>query len=107
VPNIADSRMNHDGEKPVVSPTRMPIEVLGQVVARGSSVEEAVARIRRDIEAGAPVNHDDTMNMVSYAAWLVKESGSAGSQTLSIHDTQLGVGSASCSGDEGGVDCGD
>jgi len=77
----------------------MPIEVLGRLVTGGGSVEEAVARIHRDIEAGAPVNDDGTMNMVSYAAWLVKESGSVGSQTLSIHDTQLRVGAVISSGD--------
>ena len=107
MPNIADSRMNHDGEKPVVSPTRMSIEVLGRLVAGGGSVEEAVAKIHRDIEAGAPVNDDGTMNMVSYAAWLVKESSCSSGPTLSIHDTQLGMRSANCSGNEGGVDCGD
>ncbi len=26
-----------------------------------------------DIEAGAPVNADGTMNLVHYAAWLVRE----------------------------------
>jgi len=84
--------MNQDGKKLVASPTRMPIEVLGRLVSCGGSVEEATIRIRRDIEAGAPVNDDGTMNMVSYSAWLVRESGSAGSQTLSVHDAQLGTG---------------
>ena len=29
--------------------------------------------VRADIDAGAPVNPDGTMNLVHYAAWLVRE----------------------------------
>lgn len=28
--------------------------------------------LRQDIEAGAPVNRDGTINLVQYAAWLVR-----------------------------------
>ncbi len=28
-----------------------------------------------DIEAGAPVNPDGTINLIHYAAWLAKETG--------------------------------
>lgn len=31
------------------------------------------ATIRADLDAGAPVNADGTVNLVHYAAWLVKE----------------------------------
>jgi hypothetical protein len=31
--------------------------------------------LRADIEAGAPTNTDGTLNLVHYAAWLVKQSG--------------------------------
>jgi len=34
--------------------------------------------IRYDIEAGAPVNADGTVNLVHYAAWLAKETASRG-----------------------------
>jgi len=44
--------------------------VLTAVGARYATVEN----IRRDIEAGAPVNADGTVNLVHYAAWLVRES---------------------------------
>jgi hypothetical protein len=36
-----------------------------------SAVTEAI--LQADIENGAPVNGDGTMNLVHYAAWLVKE----------------------------------
>jgi len=29
--------------------------------------------IRADIDAGAPINDDGTINLVHYAAWLAKE----------------------------------
>jgi len=31
--------------------------------------------LRADVAAGAPVNADGTINLVYYAAWLVKEMG--------------------------------
>jgi hypothetical protein len=36
-------------------------------------VTEAV--LRDDIEAGAPTNADGTLNLVHYAAWLIREMG--------------------------------
>ena len=44
--------------------------VLVAVGARHATAEN----IRRDIEAGAPVNADGTVNLVHYAAWLARES---------------------------------
>jgi len=37
----------------------------------GGEVTEAM--LRADIEAGAPTNADGSLNLVHYAAWLVKE----------------------------------
>jgi len=39
--------------------------------AGGSPITENL--LRADIEAGAPTNADGTINLVHYAAWLVKE----------------------------------
>lgn len=39
----------------------------------GQPVSEAT--IRADVEAGAPTNADVTLNLVHYAAWLVREMG--------------------------------
>lgn len=41
--------------------------------ARGWPISEEM--IRADIEAGAPVNSDGTLNLIYYAAWLLKEMG--------------------------------
>jgi hypothetical protein len=40
-----------------------------------------VEMVRADIEAGAPVSADGTLNLVSYAAWLVKEMASPAGKT--------------------------
>lgn len=37
----------------------------------GETVTEAM--LEADLEAGAPANPDGTINLVHYAAWLVKE----------------------------------
>jgi len=37
----------------------------------GKPVTEAM--LRADIDAGAPTNADDSINLVRYAAWLLKE----------------------------------
>ena len=37
-----------------------------------------VEMLEADVAAGAPTNADGTMNLVSYAAWLVKKEASGG-----------------------------
>jgi hypothetical protein len=39
--------------------------------ASGRSITEPM--IQRDIDSGAPVNADGTINLVYYAAWLARE----------------------------------
>ena len=39
----------------------------------GQTVSEAA--LRADLEAGAPTNPDGTINLVHYAAWMLKEMG--------------------------------
>ena len=45
------------------------IEILRKSGSRETSPEVLAA----DIAAGAPVNEDETINMIEYAAWLLKE----------------------------------
>jgi hypothetical protein len=42
--------------------------------AGGQPVTEAL--LQADLDAGAPVNPDGTINMIHYAAWLVREMAS-------------------------------
>ena len=45
------------------------VKLLKQAGSRHASEES----IRQDVEKGAPVNHDGSINLIHYAAWLIKE----------------------------------
>ena len=61
-----------------LNPAALPVADAARVLTRlgGKSVTEMM--LRADIDAGAPVNSDGTLNLVHYAAWLVKEMTSGG-----------------------------
>jgi len=62
------------GESAPINPNAMPIDVAAKVLARMSpGVTEAM--LQDDVAAGAPTNADGTLNLVHYAAWLVREAG--------------------------------
>ena len=61
-----------------LNPAAMPVADGARVLTRlgGKPVTEAM--LRADIDAGAPTNADGTLNLVHYAAWLVKEMSAGG-----------------------------
>ena len=61
-----------------LNPAAMPVADAGRVLTRlgGKPVTEAM--LRADIDAGAPTNADGSVNLVHYAAWLVKEMSAGG-----------------------------
>lgn len=61
-----------------MSPSAMTLEQAARVLAAVGARHATVENIRRDIEAGAPVNADGTVNLVHYAAWLAKEMAARG-----------------------------
>ena len=61
-----------------LSPSAMTLEQAARVLAAVGARYATVENIRRDIEAGAPVNVDGTVNLVHYAAWLAKEMAARG-----------------------------
>jgi len=61
-----------------LNPAALPVADAARALSRvggagGIPVSEEM--LRADIEAGAPTNADGTINLVHYAAWLVKEMG--------------------------------
>jgi hypothetical protein len=44
-----------------------------KILAAAGSRRITEAMVRADIDAGAPTNADGTVNLVHYAAWLVRE----------------------------------
>lgn len=61
-----------------LNPAALPVADAARVLSRlgGKAVTEAM--LRSDIDAGAPTNADGSINLVHYAAWLVKEMSAGG-----------------------------
>ena len=58
-----------------LNPAALPIPEAARVLSRLSGRPLTEAELQSDIEAGAPTNADGTLNLVLYAAWLVREAG--------------------------------
>ena len=61
-----------------LNPAALPVADAARVLTRlgGTAVTEGM--LNADIDAGAPTNADGTINLVHYAAWLVKEMTAGG-----------------------------
>jgi hypothetical protein len=61
-----------------LNPAALPVADAARVLTRlgGKPVTEAM--LCADIDAGAPTNADGSINLVHYAAWLVKEMNQGG-----------------------------
>ena len=53
--------------------TALPLADVAALLSRVGGKPVTAEMIRADIDAGAPANPDGTMNLVHYAAWLVRE----------------------------------
>jgi len=60
------------------SPTAMPIADLARLLTAAGGQTITADMIEADVESGAPTNADGTLNLVSFAAWLVKEMAARG-----------------------------
>jgi hypothetical protein len=62
-------------ERSSLNPMALSPADAARVLAKvgGPSITEQM--LRDDVAAGAPTNADGTINLVHYAAWLVKEMG--------------------------------
>lgn len=52
-------------------------EQLAQVLSVASGSEITPEMLAADLEAGAPVNPDGSLNLICYVAWLLKQDGNA------------------------------
>jgi hypothetical protein len=59
-----------------LSPTAMPVADAAVVLSRLGGQKITAEMFEADITNGAPTNPDGTVNLVHYAAWLVKETSS-------------------------------
>lgn len=56
-----------------VNPNALTVPQVARLLTRAGSAAVTEAMIEADLVAGAPANRDGTINLVHYAAWLVKE----------------------------------
>jgi len=56
-----------------LNPMALTVEQLAQILSATGKRLVSVEMIETDLETGAPKNPDGTINLVNYAAWLVKE----------------------------------
>ena len=58
--------------------TALTVAQAAKVLSATGGRRISEAELCADIDAGAPVNSDGTLNLVHYTAWLVKETASGG-----------------------------
>jgi len=63
---------------PRLNPAAMSVADAARMLSRAGGQRVTEAMLQGDIDAGAPRNPDGTVNLVHYAAWLVKEMGGGG-----------------------------
>jgi len=61
-----------------MSPTAIAVADAARLLSAAGGHVVTPEQIQADIEAGAPTNPDGTINLVRYAAWLVKEMSTRG-----------------------------
>jgi len=64
--------------KPALNPTALPVADAARLLSGAGGLAVTPEQIRADIDAGAPTNGDGTINLVNYAAWLVREMANRG-----------------------------
>jgi hypothetical protein len=62
-------------QQPPLSSTALPLQIAARVLAKAGSRPVSEEMLADDIAQGAPVNADGTLNLVHYAAWLVRGMG--------------------------------
>ena len=68
------SRTNAEGRQGgPLNPQALRLEDLARILSASGPRPVTVEMLQADIDDGAPTNADGTMNLVHYAAWLVKE----------------------------------
>jgi hypothetical protein len=60
-----------------LAPQALSLEDVARILTASGWKPVTVDMIRDDIDDGAPTNADGTINLIHYAAWLVKEMAGA------------------------------
>jgi hypothetical protein len=65
--------MDHDKATQPLNPMSLTPADAARLLTRAGGQPVGVELIQADLAAGAPANADGTINLVYYAAWLVRE----------------------------------
>jgi hypothetical protein len=68
-----DSGQNRPAGGGGVNPASLSVEDMSRLLSASGGKRITPEEVQADIEAGAPVGTDGRMNLVYYAAWLVRE----------------------------------
>jgi hypothetical protein len=60
-------------DAPQLNPTALTVEQAARLLSAASPKPVSPRMVRDDIDDGAPTNADGTLNLVHYAAWLIRE----------------------------------
>ncbi len=59
--------------KPTLNPTALPVADAARLLSAAGGTRVTAEMIQADIDAGTPTNADGSINLVQYAAWLIRE----------------------------------
>jgi hypothetical protein len=62
-------------ENAPLDPNRLTPEQAAKLLSAAAKIQIPLEQIVTDLASGAPQNADGTLNLVHYAAWIVKELG--------------------------------
>jgi hypothetical protein len=65
--------MGYDKPTQQLRPTSLTPADVARLLTKAGGQAVSVETIQADLAAGAPANADGTINLVHYAAWLVRE----------------------------------
>jgi len=70
--------MAETSEKQALNPASLSVVDAARLLTKAGGRLVTEDALRADIDGGAPTNADDTINLVNFAAWLVREMAQRG-----------------------------
>ena len=67
-----------ENTKPTLNPTALHVADAARLLSAAGGQRVTAEMIQADVDAGVPTNSDGTINLVHYAAWLVREMANRG-----------------------------
>lgn len=62
-------------DPPQLNPSALSVDQVAQILSAAGGRPVTIAMVESDLVAGAPRNANGTINLVMYAAWLLKDRG--------------------------------